>query len=221
MNKQEKISPDNFLKKFSRKTDITKLKRLNITSSQITDAMDKLSISYVVINKIKPIFPIKIMGKLVTVDTTSDDWGTCAKAIDTTKKGEILFINVNDDNKAVWGELTSLTAKKKGILSTVVNGAIRDVEAIKKMEYPVFFKNITPDAGGPKAEGKINVSLNFGYNKVDPGDILFGDNCGIVIIPKNNLSEVINETINIKRKEQMILSKIDEGHSLTDILGLK
>ncbi|HML04931.1 MAG TPA: RraA family protein [Methanobacterium sp.] len=221
MNKEEKLSPESFLKKFLKKTDVTKLKRLNITSSQISDALNNLTGNSGVIVGVKPLFNTTIIGNAVTVKTASDDWGTSVKAIDTAKKGEILFIHVDGDEKAVWGELTSKTAKEKGIISTIIYGAVRDVGAIKEMKYPVFSKNIVPNAGSPKAEGKINIPVECNDLIVNPYDVVIGDECGVVVIPKELLKQVVKEAMCIKMKEKEIISRIEKGHSLTSILELK
>jgi 3-hexulose-6-phosphate synthase len=221
MDEKERLSPEGFLKKFSKKTDIAKLKRLDITSSQISDALNKLTGKSGVINGVKPLFDTTVIGRAVTVATAADDWGTSVKSIGTAKKGEILFIYTDNDDKAVWGELTSTTAQKKGIISTVIYGAVRDVRAIKEMKYPVFSKNIVPNAGNPNAEGKINVSVKCNDITVNPQDIVIGDECGVVVIPKELLSKVITEAMNIKKKEKQIIARIENGDSLTSILELK
>lgn len=221
MNYEGKLSPESFLKTFPKKSEFNRLKRLNITSSQISDALNNLTGNPGVINGVKPLFDTMVIGKAVTVDTVADDWGTGVKAIDSAKKGEILFIRVDSDDKAVWGELTSKTAKEKGIIATIIYGAVRDIKAIKEMEYPVFSKNIVPNAGNPKAEGEIGISLNCSDVTVNPQDIIIGDECGVVIIPKELLNKVINEAINIKNKERQIIARIEKGSSLSSILELK
>jgi 3-hexulose-6-phosphate synthase len=221
MNHEEKLSPDSFLKKISKKSEFSKLKRLKITSSQISDALNNLNGNSGVIVGVKPLFDTTVIGKAVTVDTSADDWGTCVKAIDTARKDEILFIHVDNDDKAVWGELTSKTAREKRVTATVIYGAVRDVKAIKEMKYPVFSKNIVPNAGSPKAEGKINVPVKCGDITINPGDIVIGDECGVVVIPQKILSQVLNEAMNIKKKERDIISKIESGFSLSSILKLK
>ena len=221
MNEKEKLSPESFLKKFSKKDEVNKLKHLKITSSQVSDALYNLTGNSGAIEGVMPLFDVSVLGKVVTVDTNSDDWGTCVKAIDTAKKGEILFIHVNDDNKAVWGELTSKTAKNKGIIATIIYGAVRDVKAIKELKYPVFSKNIVPNAGNPKADGKINISVKCGELIVNPYDIIIADECGVVVIPKEHMKNIINETLKIKKNEENIIKGIEQGKSLSSIIGLK
>jgi len=221
MKNGKKLSPESLLELFSPKFSDSKLARLNLTTSQVSDALKKVTGTPGVISGIKPLFDKTVIGRAVTVSTMADDWGTSVKAIDIAKKGEILVIHVEGDDQAVWGELTSKTAQEKGIISTVIDGAVRDVGAIKELGYPVFSKVIVPNAGSPKAEGEINISITCGSATVNPQDIVIGDECGVIVIPDGYLNEVIAETLNIKKNETNIISKIEKGYSLADILELK
>lgn len=217
----KKISPESLLERFSSKFSDSKLARLNLTTSQVADAMNQITGNSGVMSGIKPLFDGMIVGRAVTVETMADDWGTSVKAIDAAKKGEILVIHVEGDDQAVWGELTSKTAKEKGIRGTVIDGAVRDVGAIKGLKYSVFSKTIVPNAGYPKTEGMINIPVTCGKIIVNPGDLIIGDECGVVVVPEGNLNEVISEALNVKKKEDIILSKIEKGLSLSEILELK
>ncbi len=221
MKNDRKLSPESLLDLFSPKFSDSRLARLNLTTSQVSDALNKVTGNPGVISGIKPLFGKTIIGRAVTAVTMVDDWGTSVKAIDAAKKGEVLFIQVEGDDQAVWGELTSKTAQEKGIVSTVIDGAVRDVGAIKELKYPVFSKTIVPNAGSSKAEGEINVPVTCGNITVNPQDIIIGDECGVIVIPDEHLNEVIDETLSIKKKEAEILSKIENGYSLSQILGLK
>ena len=68
---------------------------------------------------------VSIWGKLVTAHTSSNDWGTVLKAIDQSDAGKILFLKSDNDNKAIWGELTSKAAQNKKIKGTIIFGAVR------------------------------------------------------------------------------------------------
>ncbi|MBI5680131.1 MAG: RraA family protein [Methanobacterium sp.] len=216
-----KLSPESILKKFSSNSSISKLVRMDISTSQLSDALNHVTGNSGVIQGVKPLLDKVVIGRVVTASTSSDDWGTSLKAIDAAKSGEILFIYVEDDNNAIWGELTSKTAQKKGIVGTVIYGAVRDVGAVKRLGYPVFSKKIVPNAGSPKNEGKVNISIKCGDITVNPQDIIVGDECGVIVIPNEHLDAVIKETLNIKKKEDQIISKIEKGRSLSDILGIK
>lgn len=220
MKNGKKLSPEGILELFSPKFSDSKLARLDLSTSQVSDALNKVTGSAGVLSGIKPLFDTTVIGRAVTAHTMADDWGTSIKAIETAKNGEILVIKVEGDDQAVWGELASKTAQERGIVSTVIEGAVRDVGGVKKLKYPVFSRTIVPNAGSPKAEGEVNVPVTCGGVTVNPHDLIIGDECGVVVIPDEHINEVITETLNIKKNEEQIISQIEKGRSFSDILGL-
>ena len=225
MAKKIEVSPDYLLEQFSSKKDPRKIDlkmdSLEITTSHISDALKNLTGKYGVVPGIKPIKEnLRIKGQAVTVKTKEDDWGTSLKAIETAKKGEIIFISCDGDEIAVWGELFSKYSQKRGLGGTVIYGAMRDVDAVCNLNYPVFSRNVVPNAGQPKANGETNINFECEGVEVKPGDWIFGDDCGVVVIDKEIAIDVINEAVKIKKNENKILLQLEEGKSLSDILGI-
>ena len=219
MSKKQKISPENLLEKFtSKKIDLKILKY--ISTPQISDAMKKLNLENTSIKGVKPRTDNKLVGKAVTVKTDSYDWGTVVKAIEIAKKDQVIVIGTDEDDQALWGELTSKMAQEKGLSGTVVMGAARDIAAIRSLNYPLFSSSIISNAGDPLNEGEVNVPIKCGNLEIKPGDIVIGDDCGVLVIPKPQYQDVIKETLNIKKQEKEILDKIEKGFSLSEILGL-
>jgi 3-hexulose-6-phosphate synthase len=163
----------------------------------------------------------KIIGKATTVKTSANDWGTVIKGIYESQKGDILVISCDRDDPAVWGEMASTSAQNQGLLGTIVYGAIRDVKGIKELDYPVFSRAVIPNAGKPLAEGEINISVICGRTIVDPGDLIMGDECGIVCVPEKIIDEVFEETYKILDNEKDILMHLKNGKSFLDILKIK
>jgi 3-hexulose-6-phosphate synthase len=191
-----------------------------ISTPQLSDALQRLTGFNGVIPLLKPVNGQKVFGKVLTASTNELDWGTSVQAIDSASKGQVIFIVVEGNDNAVWGELTSKTAQMKGISGTIIHGACRDLEALKKMNYPVFSTNIVPNAGKPLLEGQINIKVNLEEIVVNPGDYIFGDECGVVLIPQEIFEDVINVLWEIKNSEKEIISQISNGRSLLEILGL-
>ena len=79
----------------------------NVSACQVSDAYNGISQRSGIIQSIKPINNQKVLGSIFTAETTSDDWGTSALAIDAASPGDILFFKVDSDDKAIWGELAS------------------------------------------------------------------------------------------------------------------
>ncbi|MCK9150951.1 RraA family protein [Methanobacterium alcaliphilum] len=225
MVEKNKLSPSMLRQKFaarkkesSSRDDLDTLRFLS--TPQLSDAMNEITGINGVINGLKSLNNQKISGKIVTVRTNDYDWGTSVKAIDEADKGDVLFIFAEGEDNAVWGELTSTAAEMKGLAGTIIYGACRDLDALKKMHYPVFSKKIIPNAGKSLLNGEINMPLEFNGYEVNPGDYVLGDECGVVVVPKPILSEVIEKTSAIKSKEITIRNQLKSGKSLLNILGL-
>lgn len=218
MDDKMEISPEGLLRRFSQSTNLD-LYKDKLSTPQLSDALKKILDYTTVINGVKPLKrDYKILGKIITVQTASHDWGTVLKAIDLAKPGDVLFINVDRDDIAVWGELTSKTAQNKKIAGTVVYGAVRDAAAIINIDYPVFARAVVPNAGAPLAQGEVNKPIKCGDITIYPGDFVLGDDCGVVVVPGKLFKQTIQNALEIKKDEEELIKKIDEGYSLSNII---
>jgi 3-hexulose-6-phosphate synthase len=219
---REKLSPANFLKEFSHGSTKQKHLSLGITTSQLSDALRKITGQSGVLVGIKPIKSrFKIFGNATTVKTSANDWGTVINGIYESNKENILVISCDRDDPAVWGEMASTAAQKQGILGTVVYGASRDIAGIKELDYPVFSRSIVPNAGNPIGEGKVNIPVICGRITVKPGDFIMGDECGVVSVPEEAIENVLKEAYKILNNEDHIASQLNDGKSFLDILKNK
>ena len=193
----------------------------NISACQISDAYNAIFRRPGTIQKIKPVNNQKVWGKIFTAETACDDWGTSALAIDSAQDGDILFFKVDSEEKAIWGELASSCARDNGIKATVIYGSARDLDALLYMDYPVFASNFCPNAGSALGLGSLNEPIDVDGVKINPGDFFFGDESGIVIIPKELFSKVMAQVLLVKIKETGIIEDINSGKTLAEIVGLK
>ena len=192
----------------------------NISACQLSDAFNGISHRSGNIKSIKPINNQKVWGSIYTVETACDDWGTSAMAIDSASSGDVLFFKVDSDDKAIWGELASTCAKENGIKATVVYGSVRDLDALLYMDYPVFASNFVPNAGLALGLGQLNQPIEIEGNEINPGDFFFGDESGIVVIPKEIFGKVMISALAVKVKESNILEMLGEGITLAQVVGL-
>ncbi len=193
----------------------------SVSACQISDAYNGLSKRSGTIKSIKPINNLKVWGSIYPCETKSDDWGTSALAIDSASEGDVLFFKVDDDDKAIWGELASTSAKNNGIKGCVVYGSVRDLDGILDLDFPIFASNFVPNAGSPLGLGKLNEEIEVEGNIICPGDFLFGDETGIVVIPKQLFASVMVATLAVKQKELSIVDMLHDGMTLAQIVGLK
>lgn len=164
---------------------------------------------------------VKMVGRAVTVQTLAGDWAKPVEAIDVARKDEVIVIN-NDGatHIAPWGELATLSCVKKGIAGVVVDGAVRDVDDIRAMKYPLFAKAVVPNAGEPKGFGEINAEIQCGGQTVRPGDWITGDESGVVVIPAGRAYEIARRALEIKKNEERIREEIRRGSTLSEVSEL-
>jgi 3-hexulose-6-phosphate synthase/6-phospho-3-hexuloisomerase len=164
---------------------------------------------------------VKMVGRAVTVQTFAGDWAKPVEAIDVARKGDVIVIN-NDGGTHVapWGELATLSCVKKGISGVVIDGAVRDVDDIRAMKFPLFAKAIVPNAGEPKGFGEINTEIQCAGQNVCTGDWIVGDESGVVVIPAKRAYEVARRALEVRKNEERIREEIRRGSTLSQVAEL-
>jgi len=164
---------------------------------------------------------VKMAGKAVTVQTFAGDWAKPVEAIEVAKTGDVLVIN-NDGgiHVAPWGELATLSCMKKGIAGVVIDGAVRDIDDIRAMKFPLFARAIVPNAGEPKGMGEINAEIVCCGQYIRPGDWVVGDESGVVMIPHERAYEVARRALEVKKTEARIREEIRRGSTLSEVSEL-
>lgn len=189
-----------------------------VSAPNIADAMHKKG-AMVSIRPLKKDY--KLVGRALTVRTADGDWAKPVEAIDRAKKGEVIVINAGSGHIAIWGELASWSCKMKGIAGVVIDGAVRDTDDIKAMEFPIFSRNIAPNAGEPKGFGEIGAEITCGGICVKTGDWIVGDDSGVIVIPKERAMEIANRAMDVHERENRIREEIQRGSTLSKVLKLK
>ena len=162
-----------------------------------------------------------MVGRALTVRTIDGDWAKPIEAIDKAEKNNVIVVDVNGGKTAIWGELATWSAKKKGICGVVIDGAIRDLDDIVKIDFPIFCKHISSNAGEPKGLGEIGAEINCGNQTVKTGDWIIGDDSGVVVVPQENAQEIANRALDVKEHENRIREEIKNGGSLGTVVRVK
>jgi 3-hexulose-6-phosphate synthase/6-phospho-3-hexuloisomerase len=213
---EKKILKTELFKKY----DKTKLKEAFslVSTPNISDAMHK----HGAMQGIRPIkLGFHMVGKALTVKTMDGDWAKPIEAIDKAEKGDVIVVDVNGGKTAIWGELATWSAKLKGLAGVVIDGAVRDVDDIVKMDFPVFCRYISPNAGEPKGFGEIGAEINCGNQVVQTGDWIIGDDSGVVVVPQEIAQEIANRALDVKEQENRIREEIKAGGSLGTVVKVK
>ena len=162
----------------------------------------------------------RMMGRILTVRTYPGDWAKPVEAIDKAEKNDVLLIDAGGVGPAVWGELATHSAVQKGLGGVVINGGIRDVEEVCRLNFPAYAKLITPSAGEPRGYGEIGVPLKIEGMNIFTGDWILGDQDGLVVIPGARVAEIVNRAMDVLERENRIREEIKEGGTLSSVMEL-
>ncbi len=141
--------------------------------------------------------------------------------IDSLKPDEIpVFACSNPERVAPWGELLSTASRVRGAAGALMDGCVRDIKAIKAMGYPVFHGGIAPlDSKGRGKIMALDVPIECAGVPVAPGDLIFGDADGVVVIPQAVEAEVLRLAFEKVTGERNTLRDLQRGDSLADVFA--
>ena len=170
---------------------------------------------------IKPIVPCKISGPAVTLRLRPGDNLMLHKILGLVKPGDVLVVDTcGCTTYSILGELIATAAFKAGLNGIIVDGGIRDITELKENRFPIFARFIVPSVGDKDGPGEINYPICCGGVPIHPGDIIIGDENGVVVVPPDDAREIIDGAAKKlayegKRKEaieagQIVKPEIDE-----------
>ena len=163
----------------------------NLPTTAISDAMEGL-------NNLESIKPLKeefhMAGRALTVQMPVGDNSAVLKAIGQARPGDIIVVDSKGDTyRAIAGDFVVGMMQTMEIGGLVVDGVIRDLEAIKEMNFPVFSKGTTFASSGKAGIGETNIPISCGGVTVFPGDIIIGDIDGVVVVPQAMGEEILTK----------------------------
>jgi 3-hexulose-6-phosphate synthase / 6-phospho-3-hexuloisomerase len=189
-----------------------------VSTPNISDAMHRQPS----MQGIKPIQEsVHMVGRAVTVNTLDGDWAKPVEAIEYAGKNSVIVIDAHQGKTAIWGELATWSGKQKKLAGVVIDGTVRDIDAIKKIDFPVFCRFQSSNAGDPKGFGELNAHILCGGQPVSPGDWIIGDSSGVIVVPQKMALEIANRSLDIKEHENRIREEIKQGKSLSEVMYLK
>lgn len=191
------------------------------STAEISDALDACGVEGALFG-INPLLPnTKLIGPAFTVKYSSYDhkpkiFKNAGNYIDDVPLQSVIVIdNQGRKDCTTWGDILTQFAQINKISGTIVNGAVRDVEFIRSVHYPVYSSGIYMRSGKNRVyKSDQQCTLNINGVLVNPEDIVIGDDDGVLVVPKKILHEVIDKVKNIKKTEKNIIESIKNGNSL-------
>ena len=158
-----------------------------------------------------------MVGWALTVDA-HDDLMPMLAGLHQAGPGDVLVV-VGHDRHAVAGELFATEALRRGVAGIVIDGRCRDSRTLARLDLPVYARGVAPTACPARAMPVTQVPITIGDVEVRPGDLVLGDDDGVVVASADELAEVLDGAEAIQRREELLQSAIAAGTSLFDRLN--
>lgn len=161
---------------------------------------------------IKPFNKAKLLGCAFTVKAPQGDNLMFHKALDMAQEGDILVIaGGGNTERSLCGEIMMNYAKMKKLGGFLIDGVIRDVDSTRELDFPVYAKGANPNGPYKNGPGEINVPVAIGGQVVFPGDIIVGDEDGVIVIRPEDALELLEKVRKFNDNEKIILENLENG----------
>lgn len=179
----------------------------------ISDAMMRVSAGG---SRLRPMGPAALAGSAVTVRTPPGDNLMVHKALTMAKPGDVVVVDAGGDlTNAIIGERMVEFAASRGIVGMVVNGAVRDLAYLRSAPIPVFAAGVTHRGPYKNGPGEINYPIALDGMVIESGDVVLGDDDGLLCIPFRD-AEAIYPLAVAKAEKEATVSPLDDDRSWID-----
>ncbi len=196
------------------------LDKLNYQHQFITPKVKPLSTDFIVIGRAMPVLEADVFEEKVEGTNNpimQKPFGIMFEALDSLKENDVYICTGASPRYALWGGLMSTRAIKLGAAGAVLHGYSRDSNEILKLNFPTFSYGGFAQDQGPR--GKVvdyNIPIEIEGIKIAPGDIIYGDRDGVIVVPKEVEEEAFNGAIEKARGEQLVKKALEEGMSTVE-----
>ena len=194
----------------------------------VCDVMDEMGYRNQAMNfRVRPLEEnnCKIAGRAKTIlaadiyEVYEHPYAPEIKAVDSIKPGEVPVVSTNCSvQNGVWGGLLSTATKMRGGTGAIVDGLMRDTAEIRALDFPVWSAGYMPlDSAGRGKVIDMDCPIKAGDVMVKPGDVIFADFDGVVVIPSEIFEEVVAKAFEKHSKESHTRQELFEGKLLAEV----
>jgi 4-hydroxy-4-methyl-2-oxoglutarate aldolase len=203
------------------------LMKEQLYSAVLCDALDQVGYRQQAMRAdIRPISPdAVVVGRALTMQSVDvyepeeNEYEQEIAAVDSLTPGDVLVASTQQSIRTcVWGELLTTASVARGANGAIIDGYTRDVRFIQKMEFPLFSTGFYPvDSAGRGVVTNYNTTISCGGVVVAPGDIIFGDYDGVIVIPKDALRAVVERAVAKVEDENITRAELRDGATLRQV----
>ena len=211
-------------------TELFAQAKKELFTALVGDVMDKMGLFHQFLpQNLKPLDPhMVVIGRAMPVweqdlpeitpyELLDKPFGVMFEALDQLKVNEVYVCSGSSPSYALWGGLMSTRAIKLGAAGAIVNGMSRDTNEILRLDFPTFSLGTYAQDQGPR--GKVvdyRIPIDLGGISISPGDIIFGDRDGVIVVPKESEKDVFNLAFEKARGEKLVLKALQRGMSTVE-----
>lgn len=190
-----------------------------LSTSAISDALDRFGLRGGC-EGISPVVEgVKMVGQAFTIRyvPVGQVKGNVGDYMEMVGPGDVIVLDNNGRTDCtVWGDILTLVAKRIGISGTVIDGVCRDIPFILKEQYPIFTRGRFMMTGKDRVMVEaMQVTVAIGKTQVKPGDVMVGDDSGVVVVPWEKAGEILELALEIETAENRIEEAVRGGLTLT------
>ena len=187
---------------------------LGIDVSALSDSDKTLPVVDPAVRAVIP--EVRMAGPAFTV-VAEDDHLPVMSALAEAAPGDVLVIAAHGGSRAVFGELFATEARRRGLAGIVADGFCRDLRGLRAIGLPLYARGTTPRSGTTASRAALGTTIACGGVEVSPGDIVFGDDDGLLIAPAERIAAALETAEVIARSERAILAAQARGEALQDL----
>ena len=162
----------------------------------------------------------RVAGPALTVACPPGDNLAIHLAVAQAREGEVLVVQAHDWSYGVWGEVLTIAAMARGVRALVIDGSVRDLDAIRELGFPIHARG-TALVGTTKREpGAVRAPVTCCGRLVQPGDLIVADVSGLVAVRPDRVEEVLAAAAARRDKEAGIVRQLRAGRTTIELLGL-
>lgn len=201
--------------------NLTKEKREELSKLPTGNVADSVGRNCVMDSAIKPIDPkTHMIGRAVTVDCYPGDNLALHQGIYAAEPGDVLVCDCKGFTEAGhFGDIMATACQVRGLAGVVIDGSCRDSEDIRELGFPLFVRAFNPSGTVKESLARINVPIVAGGVSIRPGDIIFGDCDGVVVVPQEKEDQVFEKAMAKYNRELEIREALYAGKTTLEIYG--
>jgi 4-hydroxy-4-methyl-2-oxoglutarate aldolase len=180
------------------------------SSAQVADCMSRLG---AMDSGVRPVWPSpRVIGAALTVWCHSGDNLMLHKALTVARAGDVIVMNTQGNlANSGFGELIASSAVKIGIRAVIVDGTVRDSDALERLKLPVYARGLSPNGCNKDGAGEVGAIVACGGVAVRPGDVIVADRDGVTVVPLEDAAEVAQMAAAQMARERKRLEEIEKG----------